>query len=127
MRMTEQESRLRTLRQEAIFVRAANARLRTDAERAAGAKNAGDVQARILACATGVPAMPGDTVDYRPVVEMDYDYDGENKSYRWHALGVDLAYAGVGVMACLALLGMFLWGHVINRVISFFAIITSYL
>ena len=114
MRMTEQESRLRMLRQEEIFVGAANARLRNDAESAAGAKNAADVKARILACSTGMPAMPDDTVDYRPGVEMDDDYDGENKSYRWHALGVDLAYAGVGVVACLALLGMLLWGHVIN-------------
>jgi hypothetical protein len=111
MRMTEQESRLRMLRQEAIFVRAANACLTTNLERAAGAKTAADVRARILACATGAPAMPGDTVDYRPVAEMDYDYDGENRSYRWHALGVDLAHAGVGAMVCLAALGMFLWGH----------------
>jgi hypothetical protein len=110
MRMTEQESRLHMLRQEAIFVRA-NARLTTDIERAAGAKTAADVEARILACATGAPVMPGDTVDCRPVVEMDYDYDGENRSYRWHALGVDLAYAGVGAMVCLAALGMFLWSH----------------
>ena len=76
MQMTEQDSRLQMLRQEAALL--------GPSDQAAKA----DVEQRIRACG-------GD------VVEMDdIDWDGLNKSYRWRALGVDLLYAGTAVEVC---------------------------
>jgi hypothetical protein len=78
--MTEQESRLQMLRQEAAMV--------SPSDQAAKA----DVEQRIRACKDDV-------------VEMDdIDWDGSNRSYRWRALGRDIAYAGGAALAFGAIL-----------------------
>jgi hypothetical protein len=85
--MTEQESRLQMLRQEAAMV--------SPSDQAAKA----DVEQRIQACKDDV-------------VEMDdIDWDGSNRSYRLRALGRDLAYAGGAALA----FGVILLGYLIYK------------